>query len=152
MSIFASYVTRIVPLPFDEPHEVTIQKLSGKALQAARQAQIAASMDFVKAIGGAAFGRELAAVGDSAALVAQAQADPARQYDRPTVLAKGVTAWAYPDPPTPARLDDLDEQAADFLFHAILDLTLPNGAGKKNNKSQNCIPAWRGACPCPRRL
>jgi len=134
MSIFASYVTRIVPLPFDEPHEVTIQKLSGKALQAARQAQIAASMDFVKAIGGAAFGRELAAVGESAALVAEAQADPTRQYDRPTILAKGVKAWTYPEPPSPAQLDDLDEQAADFLFHAILDLTLPNG-GKKNSSS-----------------
>ena len=138
MSIFASYVTRTVPLPFDEPHTVTIQKLSGKALQAARQAQVAASMDFVKTMGGAAFGRELADVGASAAVAAEVerrQADPARQYDRPTVLAKGVKAWTYPDPPTPDRLDDLDEQAADFVFRAILDLTLPNGDAKKNSSS-----------------
>src|SRR4029450_4560149 len=138
MSIFASYVTRTVALPFDEPHTVTIQKLSGKALAAARQAQVAASMDFVKAMGGAASGRELAPLGRPdtiAAEVEKAQTDPARQYDRPMVLAKGVTAWTYPESPTPALLDDLDEQAADFLFHAILDLTLPNGAGKKNSSS-----------------
>jgi hypothetical protein len=133
MSIFASYVTRVVPLPFDDPHTVTIQKLSGKALQAARQAQIAASMQLVQAMGGAAIGRELAEVPPEA--VAAAQTDPARQYDRPTVLAKGVKAWTYPDPPTPDRLDDLDEQAADFVFRAILELTLPNGDAKKNSSS-----------------
>jgi hypothetical protein len=126
-------VTRTVPLPFDEPHTVTIQKLSGKALQAARQAQIAASMQLVQAMGGAAIGRELADVPPEA--VAAAQADPARSYDRPTVLAKGVKAWTYPDPPTTDRLDDLDEQASDFLFHAILELTLPNGDGQKKSSS-----------------
>jgi hypothetical protein len=133
MSIFASYVTRTVQLPFDEPHTVTIQKLSGKALQAARQASIAASMQLVKAMGGAAIGRELADVPPEA--VAAAQTDPVRQYDRPTVLAKGVTSWSYPDPPTPDRLDDLDEQAADFVFRAILDLTLPNGDAQKKSGS-----------------
>jgi hypothetical protein len=137
VSIFASYVTRTVPLPFDEPHTVTIQKLSGKALQAARQAQVTASMAFVKAMGGAAFGRELADVGAEAvaAEVDRRQADPARQYDRPTVLAKGVKAWTYSEAVTPAALDDLDDQAADFLFHAILELTLPNGDAEKKTAS-----------------
>ena len=133
MSIFASYVTRTVPLPFDDPHTVTIQRLSGKALQAARQAQIAASMQLVQAMGGAAIGRELAEVPPEA--VAAAQTDPARQYDRPTVLAKGVKAWTYSEAVTPSTLDDLDEQAADFLFHAILELTLPNGDGQKKSSS-----------------
>jgi hypothetical protein len=133
VSIFASYVTRTVPLPFDAPHTVTIQRLSGKALQAARQAQIAASMQLVQAMGGAAIGRELAEVPPEA--VAAAQADPARSYDRPTVLAKGVKAWTYSEAVTPSTLDDLDEQAADFLFHAILELTLPNGDAKKNSSS-----------------
>ena len=133
MSIFASYVTRTVPLPFDEPHTVTIQKLSGKALQAARQASIAASMQLVQAMGGAVIGRELAEVPPEA--VAAAQADPMRQYDRPTVLAKGVKAWTYSEAVTPATLDDLDEQAADFVCRAILDLTLPNGDAKKNSSS-----------------
>jgi hypothetical protein len=134
MGIFASYVTRIVPLPFDEPHTVTIQKLSGKALAAARLARQADWMAFVQAHGGAAFVRELAAATagreDVDAVTAGGE-DPLRKYDRATVLAKGVKAWTYEEPPTTDRLDDLDEQAADFVFRAILDLTLPNGAEKK---------------------
>jgi hypothetical protein len=133
MSIFASYVTRTVPLPFDEPHTVTIQKLSGKALAAARQAHIASSMQFVQAMGGAAVGRELAALDPDA--VAAARTETAPRYDRPTVLAKGVKAWTYPDPPTTDRLDDLDDQAADFLCRAILELTLPNGDAQKKSDS-----------------
>ena len=132
MGIFASYVTRIVPLPFDEPHTVTIQKLSGKALAAARQARIAASVEFVRAMGGAAFGRELAAATagrEDAAAVTAGGENGFGQYDRPTVLAKGVTAWTYDEPL--ARVDDLDEQAAEYLFRAILELTLPNGDAEK---------------------
>jgi hypothetical protein len=143
MSIFASYVTRTVELPFDEPHTVTIQKLSGKALAAARQARVAASMDLVKTMGGAAFGRELAQLttandGLAAAIEQETtanQTDPVRLYDRSTVLAKGVKAWTYSEAIAPDRLDDLDEQAADFLFRAILDLTLPNGAAEKKTDS-----------------
>jgi len=134
MGIFASYVSRVVPLPFDEPHTVTIQKLSGKALAAARQARIAASVEFVRAMGGAAFGRELAAATagrEDAAPVAAGGEDGFPQYDRPTVLAKGVKAWTYEEPPTTDRLDDLDEEAAEYLFRAILELTLPNGAAEK---------------------
>jgi len=134
MGIFASYVSRVVPLPFDEPHTVTIQKLSGKALADARQARIAASMAFVQSLGGAAFGRELAAATagrEDAAEVTAGGDDPLRKYDRLTVLAKGVTAWTYDEPL--ARVDDLDEQAADFLFRAILDLTLPNGDAEKKS-------------------
>jgi len=138
MSIFASYVTRIVPLPFDEPHEVTIQKLSGKHLAAARQASVAASMEFVRTMGGAAFGQELTAALSSAHAAEQAaavQADPVRRYDRATVLAKGVKAWTYTEPITPATLDDLDEQAADYLAREILALTLPNGAAEKKTST-----------------
>jgi hypothetical protein len=137
MSIFASYVTRIVPLPFDEPQTVTIQKLSGKALEAARQARIADSMEFVRSLGGAAFGRELAAATagreGAAEVTAGGDVDPLRKYDRATVLAKGVKAWTYDEALTPDRLDDLDEQAADFLAREILALTLPNGDGQKKS-------------------
>jgi len=134
MGIFASYITRVVPLPFDAPHEVTIQKLSGKALAAARQAKSVESIDYVKRMGGAAFGRELASAREAIG-AAEPSPDRTRDYDRPTVLAKGVKAWTYSEAVTPATLDDLDEQATDFLFHAILDLTLPNGDAEKKTGS-----------------
>jgi hypothetical protein len=138
MGIFASYVTRIVPLPMDDPHTVTIQKLSGKALAAARQARIAASLDLIRSLGDAAgaFRSELTAGGDGAAAITadgddDGRPDLSRKYDRSTVLVKGVTAWTYTEPLTPDRLDDLDDQAADYLFRAILELTLPPGAVEK---------------------
>jgi hypothetical protein len=138
MSIFASYVTRIVPLPFDTPHEVTIQKLPAKALAAAREASIAASFAFVKTIGGTAMQKEIAGLADPDAVaerLAERQADPLRSYDRSTVLAKGVKAWTYSEPVTPDTLDDLDEEAAEFLAREILALTLPNGSAEKKSSS-----------------
>jgi len=139
MSIFASYVTRTIPVPFDPPHEVTIQKLTARQLAAARQAAVVTSMDFVKQMGGPAFGRELAsATADApttAAAVAAVQADPLRQYDRFAVIAKGVTGWTYDRPLTPDVLDDLDDQTVDFLAREILTLTLPNGNAEKKSNS-----------------
>src|SRR5262245_6154413 len=133
MSIFASYVTTTGAIPWDPGQTVTIQRLSGNHLAAARQASITASMAFVKQMGGPAMQRELADVTADAvkAELATRAADPLRQYDRATVLAHGVKAWTYPDPVTPDRLDDLTDDAADFLAREILALTLPNGAGEK---------------------
>ena len=148
MSIFASYVTRTVTIPGEDPETVTIQKLTGKALAAARQVQITASMDWIRTMGGAAFQRELAAaVADGADAADGAvqkavekerearQADPLRQYDRSTVLEKGVKAWTYQEPLTPDTLADLTDDAADFLAREILTLTLPNGNAQKKTPS-----------------
>lgn len=147
-SIFASYVTRTVPIPWDEGQTVTIQKLTGRALAAARQVHVTASMEWIRTMGGAEFQRELAAAAaggaDGAddvvrAAVAQEQAkrrdDPLRQYDRSTVLEKGVKAWTYPEALTPAALADLTDEAADFLAREILTLTLPGGTAEKKTAS-----------------
>jgi hypothetical protein len=111
--------------------------LTAKSLAAARQATVAASMELVKAIGGQAIGRELADLGSAAVAdqVEQVQADPLRRYDRSTVLAKGITSWTYSEPLTPERLDDLTDEAADFLARAILTLTLPNGDAEKKSST-----------------
>jgi len=137
MSIFASRSQQTIDVPFDPPHTVTIQKLAGRHVELARQEQQFASMAYVKRVGGIAeFRKELATVGDADAVAEQVQAvarDPARRYARSVVLEKGIKAWSYDDPPTPETIADLDEPAADWLFHAILDLTFPNGAEKKTS-------------------
>jgi hypothetical protein len=134
MSIFASRTRRVVEIPFDAPHTVTIQKLAGRQVEKAREANQFASADRLKGMGGVAFQRELGQLGDpaaTAALVAKAQADPLNTYDRATVLQKGIVAWTYEEPVgtpllvTPEAIDDLSEEAADFLARAILELTLP---------------------------
>jgi len=143
MSIFASHTQQTIALPMDPPHTVTIRKLSGRSLEQAREAQQLAAVAHLQAMGGAAFQRDLNALGSPAAvaaLVAKAQANPLQTYDRYTVLAKGIVAWSYDTQsltPVDGRIpaiDDLDGETAGFLARAILDLTLPGSdeAARKN--------------------
>jgi hypothetical protein len=133
MSIFASYITRTVPLPFDEPHTVTIQKLSRNAIDEAEKvrdrARQAAAAEYVKAIGGPAFARELVT----------AQASVARPTDEGAVArrqatgrrcSRGVKAWTYDDQRHQDRLGGLDQRASDLLSRHP-QLTLPNGDAKR---------------------
>jgi hypothetical protein len=145
MSIFASRTQQTITLPFDdertltgEPHTVTIQKLAGRQLEKAKEASLATSIEGLKRLGGPAFQQELGALGDpaqTAALVAAAQADPLNGYDRYVVLQRGIVAWTYEVPLTPAAIEDLSDEALEFLARAILALTLParDGAAQKND-------------------
>jgi hypothetical protein len=134
-SIFASRFQKTIPVPFDDGHEVTIQKLTGRHLELARQAQQVASFDFVRQIGGAAAcDRELAAVGSREKVadeVAAVRADPRRRYDRTTILLKGVKAWTYDVPVSVETIEDLSDEAASWLADEILQLTFPTGDAQK---------------------
>jgi hypothetical protein len=128
MSIFASRTTKVVEIPFDPPQTVTIQKLAGRHLEKARQAQQAAAVDTLQRMGGSAFQRDMAALGDPAAVakrVAAVQADPLNGFDRAALLQAGIKAWTYDEPVTPASFDDLSEEAVDYLAREILKLTKP---------------------------
>lgn len=153
MSIFASRTREVVALPFDSPHTVTVQKLSGRHLEKAREASQFASVESLKRLGGPGFQRELAAAGGDdpaavAALVAKQQANPLNGYDRYVVLQKGIIAWTCVDDAgaaiavTPEAIDDLSEEAADFLARAIFELTLParDAAGKKTELNSSIAP------------
>lgn len=135
MSIFASRVQQTIDVPMDPPHTVTIQKLAGRHVEQARQERQFEFMAFAKRVGGVTeFKRELASTGDAdqvAERVAAVQHDPLRLYARSVVLEKGIKAWTYDDPPTPDTIADLDADAADWLFRAILALTFPNGDAQK---------------------
>ncbi|HKY90106.1 MAG TPA: hypothetical protein VJM11_03665 [Nevskiaceae bacterium] len=125
-----------MPIPFDPPHEVTIQKLAGRHLQKAREESQFAALEFVKRLGGReAWQQQLARAGpadDVNAQIAEARADPYRRYDRATVLQKGVKSWTYEEPVTAEALDDLTEDVAAWLAREILQLTLPESDEKKS--------------------
>jgi hypothetical protein len=128
MSIFASQTTVTLEIPFDPGQTVTIRKLAGRHLQRAHDADLMASLDTMKRMGGVSVQKELQALGDDATrdkLVETQRADPMSGYDLTTLLVCGITAWSYPDPVTPERIDDLDEEAAAFLGRAILKLSKP---------------------------
>jgi hypothetical protein len=144
MSIFASRIQRTIAVPFDEPHTVTIQRLAGRALERARLESAYAASEYLRRMGGAQFRKELAEIraaavsGDNGAakvaeVAASPAADPLTKYDRRTVLLGGVKGWTYEEAPTEETLDDLSDEAADWLAREILTLTLPNGAEKKTS-------------------
>ena len=130
MSIFASRAQKTIELPFDAPHTVTIQKLAGRHLEKARQESLFQSVDYVKRIGGLAFQKELAAAtgGDDAEkkrAVEDAQQDPLTSVDVRTVLQFGIKAWSYDQAVTTEAVEDLTDEAAEFLAREILRFTKP---------------------------
>lgn len=141
-SPFASRTTKTIPIPFDPPNEVTIQKLAGRHLGKAQLENQVLAIDNLRRMGGAAFQKELEGLGDAekrAALVKEHQADPLNGYDRYEVLAKGIKSWSYEEKLDPVEvvetdgvtrmripaIDDLDDEAADFIAREILRLTKP---------------------------
>lgn len=136
--MFASRITRDVDVQDGESVVVvTVQKLSGNALQDAREARGAAQLASLR---GAS--KELLQVFrssdlDAAAekLAAQRRAEAAdivvrararyAEYDRGTVLKAGIVRWSVGEV-THERVADLDEEASQKLHEAILDLSLPS--------------------------
>lgn len=149
-SPFASRTTKVVPLPFDEPHTVTIQKLAGRHLETAHELMLAENAASLQRLGGIKVQHEIDQIRKAelkaakeedrpvADPVEKVKADPMSQYDRTHVLYRGIKAWTYDEPLKPVpiveegvtrmhipAIDDLTEEAADFLAREILALTLP---------------------------
>jgi len=121
--MFASKITKEVEVG-DE--RVTVRKLSYAALDRARE---------VRARDGAVslrnYGGELVKVFRSeefAEAKAKQAADPRaaryNAFDRGTVLVAGIASWTVGDV-TPERIGDLDDESAQLIFEAIVDLSLP---------------------------
>jgi|SRR4051794_27626521 hypothetical protein len=131
MSIFASQTTETIPIPFDAPHAVTIQKLTGRDVDAAQLDHMA----------GVVTGRgrnwavrflELARAGAATEQDARKVLDdPLSGYDRLTLAKRGVKGWTYtkadgtPLEVTAAAVEDLDDEALEFCARAVLQLTKP---------------------------
>lgn len=129
MSIFASRTQKTIPIPFDAPHEVTLQKLTGRQLERASQENQIEAQQFVSRMGGAEFRKQLESVGDSVAVAEQMatiKADPMFGYHKPTLLKHGVKAWTYDVPITDQAIEDLDDDALEFFAREVMKLTKPS--------------------------
>jgi hypothetical protein len=137
MSIFASQTSVTIPIPFDDPHTVTIRKLTGRELERA-QAEHMRSMVGGRSVRGwsGAFQRILNGLATPAD-AQQVLADPLGGYDRTTIVRAGLISWSYPQaiaPLTPSEavdrsrtdaVEDLDDEALEFLATEILRRTKP---------------------------
>jgi len=140
-SPFASHTQTTVPLPFDPPHTITIRRLTGLELERAQTEHLKNLVGGRSVRGWSAhFQRVLAGKATNADARA-AIADPLAGFDRVVMVRAGLLAWSYPQPikpelmpatsngsfkvPGPDAIEDLDDDALDFIATEILRLTKP---------------------------
>ena len=128
-SPFASLsVSDPIPLPFDDGQTVTIRKLTAGELTAAVDAHrnkflIGNSRVWpasVKEILEKGLGEALANPQTLAAL-----RNPLNGYDRFALVKSGLVAWSYNRPVAPEAIEDLDDEAVDFIATEVLRRTKP---------------------------
>lgn len=136
MSIFASRTQQTIALPFDEPHTVTIRRLTGREVERAQSEHLKSMVGGRSARGwSGAFQRIIAGLA-APADAERALADPLSGYDRFAIVRSGLVAWSYPDPlkPDPLKpavagtvdaIEDLDDDAVEFIAREILRITKP---------------------------
>lgn len=116
---------------------VTIRKLSGRSLDAAMEIKQQTAAAYSRALGGdliKAFSESAAAEAKTSDVPVDPKAKARARYntyDRFRVLQAGVVSWVGPTggpalPKVTEGLEDLEESAAQFLFEAIVDLSVPS--------------------------
>jgi hypothetical protein len=123
-----------IPLPFDPPHTITVRKLTGREIERAQQAH-RDGLTTGNARSWAVTFRRMLEKGASDPEVLKVLADPLTGYDRYELVRAGLVAWSYPQPITADRkalgdpavdaIDDLDDEAVDFIATEVLRLTKP---------------------------
>jgi hypothetical protein len=131
MSMFASRVTKVIPIPFDPPHEATIQKLSGRQIDRAVKAFQAQMYKDIAEVGGAAVIKEAQAlyekVKDGAADTPKRPTDPLAGYDKHALVEAGLKSWTIPDAPiTHDTVEDMGSDEIAYFATEILRLTKPS--------------------------
>lgn len=141
-SPFASRTVVTLPIPFDPPNEVTLQKLAGRHLQKAEVAAQANWIETMDAKGGIKKQREiLKAYKDDEPKPdpekepepePEKPVDPLAQLDPYTVCRFGIKAWTYDeslsldaDTQRIAALDDMDQDSLEWFATEVMRLTRP---------------------------
>jgi len=136
--MFASRITKDVPLPSDPSVTVTIRKLSWLQRQDAQRVSQAASSKALVEMGGAAVldeMRKMSALSGDDAPVSAGPADPFLTHDTLTVLVCGVKAWTVDAEITKETLSDLGPEDAEGLAREILALSVPSPTREADQKN-----------------
>lgn len=123
-SVFTSQVTDTVPIPHDVGQSAIIRQLAPHQLDKAAKVQQTVAIADLRALGGAAFLKEMQELTDKRG--PDQIPDPLLQYDRVTLLEEGVLSWTYPESATKEYFKDLNDQTLDVLARAVLKLAKPS--------------------------
>lgn len=117
-------VSAPIPLPFDGGQWVKVRKLTGKQFEHAQAAHRAAfgagnarawSLTFRRGLEHGATDPE----------VLRAIHDPLTGFDRYELAKSGLVEWSYERALDAAAVDDLDDDAIDFIAREVLRVTKP---------------------------
>lgn len=124
MPPFTSLFTKVLDVPGDPDQTITIRMLAPESLEQAAKLQQRKVMQDVRDMGGMAILKEFE---DLKATGADARAaDPLLQFDRVTLLEKGIMGWTYEPKVSRVTCADLTEDVAEFVARAILRLAKPS--------------------------
>jgi hypothetical protein len=131
-SPFASHTTSDpIPLPFDPPHWIQVRKLTGREVERAQEAH-RETIASGSARSWAVTFRRMLEKGASDPEVLKIIRDPLTGYDRYALVRTGLIAWSYPQSVKPISaapaydaIDDLDDEAVDFIAREVLRVTKP---------------------------
>ena len=121
---FTSLFTEVLKVPGDPDQTITIRMLAPESLEQAAKLQQRKVMQDVREMGGMAILKEFEDL-KTAGTEARAS-DPLLQFDRVTLLEKGIIAWTYEPKVSRATCTDLTEEVAEFVARAILRLAKPS--------------------------
>src|SRR5215203_2914045 len=109
----------------DIPHEpgewMTFKLLSWRSLEEARALRQTAALRSFQGVADVVRELQSARTPEVAGAAVEVP-DPTSSFDRATLLVRGIHAWSYDAPLTPAALDDLDEQTAEWAAKEIVSL------------------------------
>lgn len=122
-SPFASLIASAeIPLPFDEGQWVKVRKLTGRQYEQAQTAHREGAFRTEKWSGLFRLSLEH---GITSEQVQQAMRDPLTGFDRYELVTLGLVAWSYDRAIEKASIDDLDDDAIEFIAREVLKVTKP---------------------------
>jgi hypothetical protein len=139
-SPFSSRVIVTLPIAFDLPNTVTIQKLAGRHLERADMAAQTKFIDSINERGGTEVQKKLMELFEDKApkfepetpKVETKKSDPLAGLDHYTVCRFGIKAWTYDEPLTVdattgrvAAIDDMDSESLAWFATEIVRITKP---------------------------
>lgn len=119
-----SNITKVITVP-GENISVTIRKLNHKILKEAESIRRKEGVGFMREMGGELLKAIRESDKETVKKIQEATEDDITNYDRDTLLKRGIVLWDYPveQGKLPEATDDLEESTAKFIAQAVFDFS-----------------------------
>ncbi len=120
-----------IEIPHEPGEWLNLRPLSWLQLTQAREIQTRTVLERMRAMGGEVVG-EFREEPSAEVPESEDESDPLSNLDRRTVLRGGVVGWSYREKFNRDKLDDLDEETAEWAARTIIGLNQRTDDDRKN--------------------